>query len=81
MAKPTVKLNSREIDRLLKSRAIQDDLRKRVNRAATAAGPGFVGTVEVGRTRALGRVTAETSEAARRNARDHTLMRVRDQLR
>lgn len=76
-----VKLNSRELDKLLKSKGVQDELARRTGRAARAAGPGYESTVEVGRTRALGRVTAETPEAARDNARNHTLMRVRDQLR
>ena len=79
--RPDVKLNSREIDKLLKSKAVQQELAKRTGRAARAAGPGYESAVEVGRTRALGRVTAETPEAARDNARNHTLMRVRDQLR
>lgn len=81
MANPKVKLNSRAIDALLKGPEVQKELRKRTARAAAAAGPGFKGSVEVGRTRALGRVTAETPEANRENARNHTLMRARDQLR
>lgn len=76
-----VKLNSREIDKLLKGPAVQKELKRRVDRAAAAAGPGFESSVTVGRTRAMGRVGAETPQAWRQNARDHTLMRVRDQLR
>lgn len=79
--RPEVKLDSREIDKLLKSKGVQDELARRTGRAARAAGRGYEATVEVGRTRALGRVTAETPEARRDNARNHTLMRVRDQLR
>lgn len=81
MAKPTVKLNSREIDKLLKGQGVQKELKRRVDNAARAAGPGYEGSVTVGNTRALGRVSAETPRAWRDNARNHTLMRVRDQLR
>jgi hypothetical protein len=81
MADPKVRLNSRAIDKLLKGPGVKKELKKRVDRAAAAAGPGYEGTVTVGNTRALGRVSAETPQAARDNARNHTLMRVRDQLR
>lgn len=81
MARPIVKLNSREIDKLLKGPGVQRELKKRVDRAAAAAGPGYESSVTVGNTRALGKVSAETPQAARDNARNHTLMRVRDQLR
>lgn len=81
MAKPNVKLNSREIDKLLKGPQLQKELKRRVDSAAKAAGPGYEGSVTVGSTRALGKVSAETPQAARDNARNHTLMRVRDQLR
>lgn len=81
MARPSVKLNSREIDKLLKGPGVQRELKKRVDRAAAAAGPGYESSVTVGNTRALGRASAETPQAARDNARNHTLMRVRDQLR
>lgn len=81
MARPIVKLNSREIDKLLKGPGVQRELKKRVDRASAAAGPGYESSVTVGNTRALGKVSAETPQAARDNARNHTLMRVRDQLR
>lgn len=81
MAKPNIKLNSRAIDALLKGPEVQKELRRRVGRAAAVAGPGFAASVTVGRSRALGRVTAETPEANRENARNHTLMRARDQMR
>lgn len=78
---PRVKLNSREIDKLLKGPGVQKELKRRVDRAARAAGPGYEGSVSVGSSRALGKVSAETLDAARDNARNHSLMRVRDQLR
>lgn len=81
MAKPKVDLNSKEIEKLLKGREVQAELKRRVGRAAAAAGPGFEADVTVGRTRALGKVAAVTPAARRRNAKDHTLMRVRDELR
>lgn len=79
--RPKVTLHSREIDKLLKSADVQKELARRTSAAARAAGPGYESTVEVGRTRALARVTVETPEAARDNARNHTLMRVKDHLR
>lgn len=81
MARPDVKLNSKALEALLKGAEVQKELKRRVDVAAKAAGPGYEGTVIVGSTRALGKVTAETPQAARDNAKNHTLMRVRDQLR
>lgn len=76
-----VKLNSREIDKLLKGSQVQKELKRRADSAAKAAGPGYEGSVTVGSTRALGKVSAETPQAVRDDAQNHTLMRVRDQLR
>lgn len=81
MARPDVKLNSKALEALLKGPEVQKELKRRVDAAAKAAGSGYEGTVTVGSTRALGKVTAETPQAARDNAKNHTLMRVRDQLR
>lgn len=81
MARPNVQLNSKALEALLKGPAVQKELKRRVDAAAKAAGPGYEGTVTVGSTRALGKVSAETPQAARDNAKNHTLMRVRDQLR
>lgn len=81
MAKPSVQLNSREIDKLLKSPGVQKELRRRTGNAAKAAGDGFESEVTVGSTRALGMVRATTPKARAQNARDHTLMRVIDQMR
>ena len=76
-----IKLNHQELDAFLKSPEVQEELERRVRRAAVVAGPGFESKVSVGRNRALAMVWAETRVAARRNAKNHTLMRVQDQLR
>lgn len=76
-----ITLNHAELDALLKSQEVQDELETRLKRARHAAGPGYEMKVSVGRTRALGMVWADTAQAARSNAKNHTLMRVQDQLR
>lgn len=76
-----LQLNHAELDKLLKSPEIQRELDKRASRAAAAAGPGFRSEVSVGRTRAMAMVWPDTPAARARDARDHTLMRVQDQLR
>ncbi|WP_341856432.1 hypothetical protein [Brachybacterium sp. GPGPB12] len=76
-----VKLNSREIDKPLKSPEVQKELRRRTGAAAKAAGDGFESEVTMGSTRALGMVRATTHRARARNARDHVLMQVIDQMR
>ncbi|WP_152353324.1 hypothetical protein [Brachybacterium subflavum] len=81
MGKPSVQLNSREIDKLLKSPEVQKDLRRRTNAAARAAGDGYEADVTVGSTRALGMVRAATPKARASNAKHHTLMQVIDQMR
>lgn len=81
MGKPSVQLNSREIDKLLKSPAVQRELQRRTSRAARAAGDGFEASVTVGSTRALGMVHAATPKARASNAKHHTLMQVIDQMR
>lgn len=81
MAKVRVTLHSKNIDKLLKSEEIQAELERRTANAAAAAGSGFSNHVSIGRTRALGRVTADTPAAARKNRREATLLRVKDAMR
>lgn len=72
--------NSRELDALLKGPEIQEDLRKRAQRAASAAGPGFQSEVNIGRTRAMAMVWPDTNEAIRADRKDHRLMRAIDEF-
>lgn len=81
MGKAKITLNHGAIDALLKSQGVQSELRKRTDRAKNAAGDGYSSEVSVGRTRALGMVWADSAAARRDNAKNHTLMRARDQMR
>lgn len=81
MARPKITLNHGAIDALLKSPAVQSELKRRTDRAAASAGQGYRSEVTVGRTRALAEVWPDTPDARRDNARNHTLMRARDQMR
>lgn len=79
MAKrPKVKMNSRVAGELLRSAEVAGDLSARARRIATTAGAGFEAHVEVGRTRTIARVTAETDEARAAEANDRALTRALD---
>ena len=75
MAKPTIKLNSREIARMLRSTEVLAELTARGNRVAAAAGPGFEAKPSVGRNRARVAVVATTLAAQRAEARSAVLTR------
>lgn len=78
MAGLDMKLNSREIDNLLKSPAVQRRLLQAAQRIAAAAGPGMEASVEVGRTRARASVITATYEARRAQATRLALIRALD---
>jgi tRNA A37 threonylcarbamoyltransferase TsaD len=78
MAGLDMKLNSREIDNLLKSPAVQRRLLQAAQRIAAAAGPGMEASVEVGRTRARASVITATTEARRAQATRLALIRALD---
>lgn len=73
--------NSAEIDALLKSSEVQEELGRLTQRAATSAGPGFKAETTVGRGRALGMVYPETESALRAERKYHRLMRAQDAMR
>lgn len=81
MARVRVKMVSKGSDQLLKSEAVQNDLRRRVDAVAEAAGEGFEARVKVGRTRAVASVSATTIEAAEREATDRVLLKALDAAR
>ena len=66
------------IAELLKSPAVQQDLRRRADRIAAAAGPGMEASVQVGRTRARGSVITATKQARDNEARNRALSRALD---
>lgn len=73
-----LKVNSRAIAAILKSPAVQRDLKQRAERIAAAAGPGMVADVEVGPNRARASVVTATQSARRREAVDRALTRALD---
>jgi hypothetical protein len=73
----TVKFNEKELDRLLKE-GIKNDLKKRADRIAAAAGEGMESSVVIGRTRARSSVITGTYAARRAEARDAALTRAID---
>ena len=81
MAKLTIKFNSDGYKALLSSQPLQDDLQRRVNAIAAAAGgaPDFEARVEVvgGSSklgRAMGYVTTATEDGRRMQAEDNVLI-------
>jgi hypothetical protein len=71
------KWNKKELDRLLKE-GIRNDLKKRAERIAAAAGDGMESSVVIGRTRARASVITATHAARRAEARDASLTRAID---
>lgn len=60
---------------LLKSPAVLADVRRRADRVAAAAGPGFEASSMIGRNRARASVRADTFSARVRNSRQNILIR------
>lgn len=72
----SVKITSKAIKELLRSKELEDDLLRRGNAIAGAAGPGFVAKVSTGsKTRARVNITAETREAWIAQKKTHALER------
>lgn len=78
MATVRIELDPKGIEALLKSDEVQDELERRGERIAAAAGPGHEVDVWIGFDRAHVTVRTATREAAVREARDHTLLRALD---
>jgi len=85
MGKTKIKLNGKGFEEIRRSPAAVKLLESKVDAAASAAGPGYVGSVVqgVGRGtlgRAIGTVFTGDFKAIRDNAKRNTLMRVFDRL-
>jgi len=85
MAKTKFKWNNAGFEELRRSPEAVKLLESKVDAAASAAGPGYVGSVVqgVGRGtlgRAIGTVFTDDFKAIRDNSKHQTLMRVFDQL-
>ena len=72
-----VKFNSKELDRIRKE-LVKNDLKKRADRIAAAAGDGMESSVVIGRTRARASVITATHAARRAEARNASLTRAID---
>lgn len=73
-----VKLNPKGVRAILQSQEVADDLEKRGERIGTAAGPGHDVVVSQNRDRKVVFVRAETDEARRADAENHSLLRAID---
>jgi hypothetical protein len=85
MAKTQIKFNAAGFEAIRRSPAAVSLLESKVDAAAAAAGPGYVGSVVqgVGRGtlgRAIGTVYTDTFKAILDNSRNQTLLRVFDRL-
>lgn len=67
--------NRKAAAEILKSPAVLADVRRRADRVADAAGPGFEASSMVGRNRARASVRADTFSARVRNSRQNILLR------
>lgn len=68
-------LNRNGLRELLRSDAVQAELRRRAQQVAAAAGPGHRVEVSAGRNRARAAVITDTPEARRAEATDRALTR------
>lgn len=57
------------------------ELRARAERGARAAGDGYIAVSEIGRNRARAAVVAASPHARNDNAKNHTLLRIIDDMR
>jgi tRNA A37 threonylcarbamoyltransferase TsaD len=78
MADFEVQLHGRGIDILLKSKDVEDDLLRRAERIAAAAGPGMEASVIIGENRARASVITGTFAARLAEARHMALTRAID---
>lgn len=80
MVKVRVELNSRGVVEVLQSEEVQDDLRRRAEAIANAAGgsPDFEHGVDIVGDRAMGRVWTATAAGKRAEAEDRALTRALD---
>lgn len=78
MARRNVELNRRNVAAMLKSSELQAGLLERAEKIATAAGPGMVASVAVGRVRARASVITDTDEAILAEAGTRELTRAID---
>lgn len=75
---PRVRLNRKGVRQLLRSQDVLDDLERRADAIADAAGEGMEVDSEVGRSRARASVRTATSEAVRAELQDRALTRALD---
>jgi tRNA A37 threonylcarbamoyltransferase TsaD len=68
-----VEINRAGVEALLKSKEVQDDLLRRAEAIASAAGPGMEASVRVGKTRARASVRTADLEAILEEARHKAL--------
>ncbi len=73
--KPTVKLDSAGIRKVLTSPAMQKVVKAKADEIRDRAGDGFTSSVSAGGTRARATVRASSRAARLRQARDHVLER------
>lgn len=78
MAGVRVRLNNAAVRDLLRSPAVQRDIKRRADAIARQAGPGFEADLEVGRNRARAEVRTTTREARRAEATTRDLSRALD---
>lgn len=73
-----VEISRAGVEALLKSQEVQDDLRRRAEAIASAAGPGMEADVRVGKSRARASVRTGDFDAILAEARDKALTRAID---
>lgn len=78
MARKKVDIQEDQVRKLLRGPEVFNDIRRRVNAIAAAAGPGFQASVVVGRNRVRGSVITTNQRSRLAEARNRALTRALD---
>lgn len=73
--KAEIKINSKGVGQVLRSDSMRKAAKKRADRVAAAAGPGYKSTSTIGRNRARASVITDSAEAAVKDSRTGNLLR------
>lgn len=75
MAKIKVKLNEKEVGKLLKSEAVKNELKKHADETVQALGSGYEASTYIGKTRANASIAAVTYKAKLENSKNNTILK------
>ena len=75
MAKIKFELNREGVKELLQSQDMQNVIQEYVDQVSERAGKGFVGNVQIGKTRVVGQIKADGPKAYYKNLKNNILLK------